>query len=74
LKTIDEYNLETLNKAISKGYTIKYIDHKTKLDRSYWYSIEIYNKDSLVNGFGSGVITEAIQLARSHIDNSSQMV
>ena len=73
MKTIDEYNLETLNKAISKGYTLKFIDHKTKLDRSYWYSVEIYNKDSLIGGFGAGIITEAIQLARQHIDNNRQI-
>jgi hypothetical protein len=74
MKTIDEYNLETLNKAISKGYTIKYIDHKTKLNRSYWYSVEIYNNGHLVSGFGGGEKTQAIQQAITHIDNISKNV
>lgn len=73
MKTIDEYNLETLQKAIEKNYTIKFIDHKTKRNRSYWYSIEIYNDDNLISGYGSGEITQAIQLARDHVAKTSKL-
>jgi hypothetical protein len=74
MKTIDEYNLETLNKAIANNYTIKYIDHKTKLDRSYWYSVEIYRNNELFSGFDSGEKTKAIQQAITHIDNIGKNV
>jgi hypothetical protein len=66
MKTIDQYNLETLEKAIQNNRTIKFIEHKTKQNRSYWYSVEIYDNDKLISGYGAGELTNAINLAKMY--------
>jgi hypothetical protein len=66
MKTIDQYNLETLQKAIDKNRTIKFIEHKTKRDHAYWYSVEIYDNDKLISGYGAGELTNAINLAKMY--------
>lgn len=67
MKTLDQYNQETLLKAISKGYEIRYVEHKTK-NRPNWYSIEILENDRLISGYGSAEFTEAIKLAKEFIN------
>lgn len=68
MKTIDQYNQETLNKAILKGYDIRYIEHKTAKNRKYWYSVEILDNGRLISGYGAGELTDAIKLAKEYID------
>lgn len=70
-KTIDQYNVESFERAIKKGYRITYKISKTVKNRPYWYSIEFYEGEKLVSGFGSGEITEAVKLAMEYVDNNN---
>ena len=70
-KTIDQYNIESFQRAITKGYKVNYVISKTKTNKPFWYSIEFYNNNELVSGFGSGEKTEAIILAMEYVDNNN---
>lgn len=67
-KTIDQYNIDSLNRAIKAQLTIRY----EKLGN--WHSVEFLDQDKLVGGFGSPIMSPDILEALKCVHSAKKSV